>query len=125
MTTIYIQIVGRADGDVDERASHAASLSRFAAELPVVTSAQHSSARAPEGAKGFGFDLAGLVVGITGGLPGFVAAVESWRKRQRAGTIRIEIDGDVLELSDGGGVDQAALIRAWLARRGPSRDARA
>jgi hypothetical protein len=69
------------------------------------------------GAKGVGAEIAGLVVGITGGLPGVLALVERWRTRGGVGLVRLEIDGDVLELSDVDEVTYRRLVDAWLDRR--------
>jgi hypothetical protein len=49
-------------------------------------------------------------------LPAVVATVQSWLARSRRRSIKLEIDGDVLELTGLGAADQRRLADEWLRR---------
>jgi hypothetical protein len=70
----------------------------------------------PEGAKGLAVELVGVGIGIVGGLPGIVTLIQQWRERKRVSAVRLEIDGDVLELSGVSSSEQTLLIQSWLDR---------
>jgi|SRR5215472_14350220 len=65
--------------------------------------------------------LASLVVAvgqIAGALSGVVHAVQSWIGRKPGRKVRLQMDGDVLELSGATPEQQQRLVDEWLARHG-------
>lgn len=53
-------------------------------------------------------------------LAAVINAVSTWAGRNLRRTVRIELDGDVLEMTGHGAADQKRLTEAWLARRTPA-----
>ena len=63
--------------------------------------------------------LAVAVIG-SGGLAGLVSSLRAWlgRAPEETRTVRLEISGDVIELSGATSVEQEDLLRIFLARHG-------
>ena len=84
---------------------------RFVSQVPV-----------PAGSKALDGLIAALSVTVL--RPAVLAvvmeAVTSWTTRRNR-VIRVEIDGDSLELTNATGAQQQQLLDAWLSRRGVSR----
>ncbi len=76
---------------------------------------------APPGTKGVELAmLGGLLVKLArsaGGLRAVVRTIASWVERANARSVRIELDGDVLEVTGVSSADQRALIDAWISRQ--------
>jgi Effector Associated Constant Component 1 len=108
--------IGFEDSDSEERRMYAGALLRLLKGADEVRSVDWERTATPDGAKGLGLDAASILIGLSGGLPGVVSMIDAWRTRQRAGTVRLEVDGDVLELEDIDAEAQARLIRIWLSR---------
>jgi hypothetical protein len=76
----------------------------------------------PPGARsGAVADVGGLLVSLgdaAGGLASLVSAVRAWLRRGEAPqrTVRLELDGDVLELSQPTPADQERVIELFLSR---------
>jgi hypothetical protein len=65
--------------------------------------------------------LGSIIVALarnTAALASVVRAVQSWAARDRHRTVRIELDGDTLEVAGISSREQERLISAWLARHG-------
>ena|SRR2546429_2792057 len=65
--------------------------------------------------------LGSLIVAVgkaAGALAGVVRAVQGWLGRKPDRKVRLEIDGDVLELSGATADQQQRLVDEWLARHG-------
>ncbi|MEU3771267.1 hypothetical protein AB0E55_39925 [Amycolatopsis keratiniphila] len=81
---------------------------------------------APPGSRGFDVATAGGLLVTLGqsadGLRSVVAAVREWLSRggRVKRTIRLEIDGDVLELSEASLTDQDKLVDLFVSRHSPS-----
>lgn len=82
---------------------------------------------APPGTRGPGADAVGtLAVALmgSGGLTAVITAVRAWldRGHQAPRSIRLEVDGDVLELSGASAVEHDQLVSVFLSRheKGPS-----
>jgi hypothetical protein len=91
------------------------------AQLEVDDVAPARGGAAPDGARGFDvLAVGGLLVslGNSEALRSVVATVRGWLTRRPAGgrTVRIEVDGDVLELSDATEEDQDRLVALFLER---------
>jgi hypothetical protein len=79
---------------------------------------------APEGSRAFDVIAAGgllVSLGSSQLLRSVVATVRGWLTRSPAGgrSVRIEVDGDMLELSDASREDQDRLVAMFLARHAP------
>lgn len=78
---------------------------------------------APPGARASGAEtVATLAVALmgTGGLTAVIAAVRAWldRGHQAPRSIRVEVDGDVLELSGATAAEHDRLVSVFLSRHG-------
>ena len=78
----------------------------------------------PAGAKGVGvLGLGGLLVRAARSskvLDKLVNAVQAWLGQQEGRTVRLEADGDAIELTGLSAADQEELVREWVARHAPS-----
>ena len=72
-----------------------------------------------EGSKGTSLEWAELVVSFSGGLPAIVGLVRSWLGRQPGAKVKIDLDGDSLEIENASPAVQDQLIEAFLARHRP------
>ena len=76
----------------------------------------------PPGARAFGVDTVGALLIALGqsaeGLRSVVAAIRNWLQRGEGTrrTVRLELDGDALELSRASAADQERLIELFLSR---------
>ena len=81
---------------------------------------------APPGSKGVELAvLGGLIVKLvrsTGLLDATIKTIASWVGRGPSRTVRIELDGDVLEVSGVSAGEQRALIDDWVRRRAAASD---
>lgn len=83
---------------------------------------------APDGSRGLDVAaLGGLVVSLGGAqtVRAVVTAIRAWLRRspQLPRTVRVEIDGDVLELSGASSTDQERLVGLFLSRHGQPAEA--
>jgi hypothetical protein len=65
--------------------------------------------------------LSQLVVSFgtaAGALASVINAVRDWLDRRTGGSIRVEMDGDPIELTNASDQQQQQLVDAWLARHG-------
>ena len=79
-----------------------------------------STGEAPDGARGIDVESLGtLLVSLAGApavLGAVVGAVRDWLGRSRARSVRLEIDGDVIDVVGLSSADQDRLIESWLSR---------
>lgn len=108
------------DLDADGLAEGAAMLGEELAELDVDEVASSSAGDAPPGSKGIELAALGaLVVKLAGSrklLGQLVDTVRDWVSRNDAKSVRMEIDGDVLEVTGASTSERKALIDAWVQR---------
>jgi hypothetical protein len=89
-------------------------------ELDVVAGAAEAG-EIPEGARAvLSFTLGGLVIALAGTelLASIVNAVIAWLNRHQHRSVKLEIDGDVLELTGIPSKEQREFADVWLRRRG-------
>ena len=84
-----------------------------------------SGGPAPDGSRAFdAIAIGGLVVSIANShaLRAVVSTVRGWLRRtpEQARTVRLELDGDVLELSGASSQDQERLVELFLSRHAPA-----
>ena len=106
--------------DDDTVADRAAMLREELSELDVDEVGSVAAGEAPPGSKGLEFlALGGLVVRFarSGKLLGQVVdAVRDWLTRNEAESVRMEIDGDVLEITGATTEERRLLIESWVQR---------
>lgn len=88
-------------------------------DLDVVASAA-AAGQAPEGVRAvLSFTVGGLVIALAGTelLGAIVTAVTSWLNRNQHRSVKLDIEGDVLEVTGIGGKEQRELAEVWLRRR--------
>ena len=118
--------VGLAGGDLDADAltECATMLGQELADLDVDEVASLSAGEAPPGAKGVELLAVGaLVVKLarsTKVLGQVVDTMRDWLRRNHADSIRLEIDGDVIEIKGAAQEERKILIDAWVGRHSGS-----
>ncbi|MEU4682812.1 effector-associated constant component EACC1 [Streptomyces xinghaiensis] len=118
------------DADDERRADLAEGLGRELAELDGAEVSAPRGATPPAGAKSASAVALGvLVVALAQPelVSAVVAAVEAWTAGRTGRSVRIEIDGDSIEVTGLSAKDRRRLIDSWLERRsaeaGRDRDA--
>jgi anthranilate phosphoribosyltransferase len=108
------------DADVEEIAELTRQLRRGLLELDVDAVEPVPGGQAPPGAKaGEALALGGLMVSLvnaSGVLASVVAAIQSWVVGHGPRSVKLELDGDVLEVSGISSRRQNQLIKVWLDR---------
>lgn len=122
LATLAIQVTGDDGTDEEELAQLTHGLREELAGLDVEEVELAVGGAAPPGSKGVELmALGALIVKLirtAGGLPTLVGVVTSWIERTSARSVRIDMNGDVLEVTGLSSSDQRALIEAWLHRQG-------
>lgn len=118
---LELRVALTGDGlDDDALADCAARLGEELAELDVDAVEAAAAGDAPPGAKGVELmALGALVVKLAGSrklLGQLVDAVRDWISRNDADSVRMEIDGDVLEIKGASAAERAVLIDSWVSR---------
>ena len=108
------------DADVEEIAGLTRQLRRALLELDVDAVQPMPAGEAPPNAKaGEALALGGLIVSLvnaSGLLASVVDAIQSWMVGRGPRSVRLELDGDVLEVSGISSRRQDQLIKVWLDR---------
>jgi PAS domain-containing protein len=121
---ILLQVVpaGDAPDDDEALAESALALGDELAELDVDEVVPVAAGEIPEGAKGVELlALGALVVKLAGSaraLRQVVDAIRDWVGRTDGRTVRMAVDGDVLEVTGASSTDVKQLIDAWVQRHG-------
>lgn len=110
-----------ADPDTEELERLTAALQRELLDLRAVEDVERPpGAAAPEGTRALPAVAVGaLVVKLVksaGGLRAVTQLVQTWLASQPTRTVKLELDGDVLEVSGISKGDQERLITAWIQR---------
>jgi hypothetical protein len=81
-------------------------------------SAEHRQAAgpAPAGAKGSAVEWAQVAVTLGGNLPALAIFVRDWARSHRSARVRLEVDGDVIELNGASDPHSRELLKQFLAR---------
>jgi hypothetical protein len=112
--------VEAAGSDADELAEVTAKLRREILQLDVDSVDAASAGAAPPGAKAVDIAVIGTLlvqIGTTAGaLTSVVRAVQGWLRPGSARTVRLQLDGDALEITGASSKDQQRLIDLWLER---------
>jgi len=106
--------------DAEELAHLTQQLRRELLELDVLSVEPARDGAAPAGSKGVNVEAAGsLVVGLTSSgslLRKIIETVQSWMIRRGPRSVRLELDGDVLEVTGVSAREQRELIILWIDR---------
>ncbi len=120
---LQVEVLGAEDADVDEL-NNLTQLLRdelLLLDVDAVDAAQKGSA--PAGAKGIDLlAIGGLIVRMARSarlLDAVVKTIGLWVERVGTRRVRIELDGDVLEVTGLSSSEQRMLIEAWIARHAP------
>jgi len=114
-----IHVVGGPDADAEEVAEVTLQLRRELLGLDVVAVEVPRAGEAPPGTRAVELAALGaLVVSIAKpeALAAVVAVVRSWLSRSQRRSIKLVLDGDVLELSGVSSDEQRRLTDEWLRR---------
>ncbi|MEU7837260.1 caspase family protein [Nonomuraea sp. NPDC049129] len=88
-------------------------------DMDVMVSLSQAGATPPGSRAILSFAIGGLTVALAGTefLGAIVEAVTAWLTRHRDRSVKMSLDGDVLEVTGVSSADQRRLIDEWLARR--------
>jgi len=117
--TLGIQVAVGPDADAEEVAASTDQLRRELLDLDVEEVQRPAAGQPPPGAKGIELAALGTLVvtmARTQLLGVVVAAVRSWLAGQQQRSIKLELDGDVLELTGLSTGEQRRLTEEWLSR---------
>jgi hypothetical protein len=108
------------DADAEEVAALAERLRRELLQLDVRNVEQARAGSAPPGAKGVdGIALGTLLVILSrraATLASVLDAVQRWLGARPTRSVKLELDGDAIELSAASSGEQARLVELWIAR---------
>jgi hypothetical protein len=116
-----VRVVAGPDGDAEELAEVTRQFRRELLALDVEAVRTPTEGAAPAGSKGLELAALGALVVTVGRsqvLGSIVAAVRSWLAGSRQRSVRLELDGDVLELTGVSSKEQRRLTDEWLQRHG-------
>jgi hypothetical protein len=117
---VRVQIEPQQGADADELAGLAAQLRRELAGLDVQSVELERAGEVPEGAKAVDvLALGALVVKLGPVAVGVVArVVQGWLRRASARSVKLQLDGDVIELTGASSQDQERLITLMESKHG-------
>ena len=119
-TRLAVEVSAGPAADAEELDELVGQLRRELLELDVESVDRARGGPAPSGARAvdvlaLGTLLVSLVDPATV-LPAVVAAVEMWLRGRGQRSVKLELDGDVLEVTGLSSADQRRLVDGWLAR---------
>jgi hypothetical protein len=117
---LALELASHPGTDSEEMAELARRLRTELLDLDVDAVVPMAAGDAPEGAKGVELlALGGLVVRFVlrqEVLSSIVDGVRSWLQRQSARSVKLTLDGDVLEITGASSAEQDRLVELWVAR---------
>jgi hypothetical protein len=120
MPELLLSIGADKDADQQELAELTGWLRRELLELDVESVEPLGKGEAPPGAKGFEvLGVGALVVKLahsTGMLSAVFGAVQQWLSGHKGRSVKIAMEGDIIEVTGISSSDQRRLIDAWIAR---------
>lgn len=120
MARLAVEVSAGPSADAEELDELVGQLRRELLELDVESVDRARGGPAPKGARAVDVLALGTllvsVVDPAAVLPAVVAAVEAWLRGRGQRSVKLELDGDVLEVAGLSSRDQRRLIDGWLAR---------
>ncbi len=117
-----VEVDAGPDADPGEVAEATAALRELLLQLDVETVEAPASGEAPPGTRSVETMAVGtLIVSLvnsSGLLSSVVASVQSWVSRLGSHSVKLELDGDVLEVTGISAKEQRELISHWIDRHG-------
>jgi hypothetical protein len=117
---LALELESRPDTDSEELAELAGRLRMELLDLDVDAVVPMTAGDVPDGAKGVELlALGGLVIRFVlrqEVLASIVEGVRSWLQRQSARSVKLTLDGDVLEITGASSAEQDRLVELWVAR---------
>jgi hypothetical protein len=117
---VLLEVNGEPDSGIEELAESIAQLYAGLIELDVSHIDTVRIGEPPPGAKaGEGLVLGALVVSLVrsaGGLTAVVRMAQDWLRGHSHRSIKLDLDGDVLEVTGLSSDDQRRLISSWIER---------
>jgi hypothetical protein len=117
---LALELAPRPGTDSEELAELASRLRTELLDLDVDAVVPMAAGDAPEGAKGVELlALGGLVVRFVLSqdvLTSIIDGVRSWLQRQSARSVKITLDGDILEITGASSPEQDRVVELWLVR---------
>lgn len=124
MSTIGLQLRFDSEADLEELAEATSRLRRHLTQLDVDTEHRVDNAPAPAGTRAVDVAAVGellvMVSQTVEGLLAVVGAIGAWLGGRRDRSVRLELDGDVLELTGISSRQQDELIDIWVTRHAPA-----
>jgi hypothetical protein len=122
MLAIHLQ--ANQDTGAEELDRLAERLRRELLDLDVEDVRRATDGAAPDGTRGLDAEALGsLIVSLVAApevLRAVVGTIRDWLGRSRARSVRLELDGDVLDVSGLSSESQERLVESWLARQAGS-----
>jgi hypothetical protein len=120
VAALHLQVDGGADADDEEVAELTQALRQELLQLDVEAVEPAVGGEVPPGAKAVeALAVGGLIVSLVksaGMLGAVVDTVQSWLARLGSRSVKLELDGDVLEVTGISAQQQGDLIRTWVER---------
>lgn len=121
---LHVELGLAADADAAELDEAAVRLRNELLELDVDRVTRSTAGAQPSGARAAEvLALGGLVVTLArnaGTIASVVRSLQSWLARDRSRSVKLELDGDTLEVTGVSSREQERLIEAWIARHAES-----
>jgi hypothetical protein len=120
LAAVRLEVGAQAGSDDEELAELTARLRRELLQLDVEGVERPPSGLPPSGAKGVdAVALGTLVVTLArspGALAAFAKTVQGWLTSRQSRTVKLELDGDSIELDGVSSRDQERLVELWIGR---------
>jgi hypothetical protein len=120
MSDLALRIETEEGADDQELAQLAGKLRRELLHLDVDAVTHADGGRPPPGAKAVGVtEVGALIVNLLQSstlLGAVVGTVQSWLSGHKGRSVKLELDGDVIELTGVSSDQQQRLVDAWIAR---------
>jgi hypothetical protein len=120
LASVELQLGVAAGSDDEELAELTARLRQQLLDLDVARVDQPTYGDQPSGAKGVDAIALGTLVVTLARSPGALTAlaktVQRWLMAKHDRTVRLELDGDTIELTGASSRDQERLVELWIGR---------
>ena len=120
LARLGVSIEAEPDADREELVALAVRLREWLLPLSIESAEFTVASQAPSGSRSAGMFIAGVLTVVVARsselFTKLIDVVQSWLSRSGARSVRLELDGDVLEVTGISREDQRELIRTWIDR---------